>query len=57
MAEPLELGAAKAMLALASPPVATTLVGASGAPAGVTADEAVEAGLAPTPLVAVTVTV
>ncbi len=57
MAEPpLELGAAKAMLALALPAVAAPMVGAPGTVVlvGVT-DTALEAALLPTALVALTV--
>ena len=50
-------GATKATLAVAFPAVATTLVGAPGTVAGVTAADAAEATELPTPLVATTVNV
>ena len=50
-------GATKATLAEAFPAVATTLVGAPGTVAGVTADDAAEAAELPTAFVATTVNV
>jgi hypothetical protein len=50
-------GATKATLAVVLPAVATTLVGAPGTVAGVTAADAAEATELPTPLVATTVNV
>ena len=58
MAEPpLEAGAVKATVALALPPVAVPIVGASGTVADVTLFEAAEAGPVPMALVAVTLKV
>ena len=57
MLEPLDAPSVQATATPPSAELAEVMVGAAGTAAGVTADEAVEAGLAPTPLVAVTVTV
>ena len=54
---PVLAGATKATLAVVLPAVATTLVGAPGTVAGVTAADAAEATELPTPLVATTVNV
>ena len=54
---PLLAGALKLMLAWALPAVATPIVGAPGAPTGVTLFEAAEDGPGPTLFVAVTVKV
>ena len=52
---PLEAGAVQVTVAWAFPAVARTAVGASGAPTGVTADEAAEAALEATELLSLTV--
>jgi hypothetical protein len=54
---PSEAGAVQLTVAWVLPPVAVTLIGAPGGPAGVTLLDGDEAGLVPTALVAVTVKV
>ena len=57
IALPLSFGAVKLTVALPFPAAADTPVGASGAAAGVTAPEAADSELVPTPFVAVTLNV
>ena len=52
---PLSVGGSKAIVTLATPPVALSIVGAPGTVAGTTAFDAADAKLVPMPFVAVTV--